>query len=639
MDSKDGKKKESIDEILSDLNGLLNKMPSILDGIRMPEIKPVEFSAPAPAPKPAAEEPAPVPEPEKEIPQPAFNADQTIVLQPFAGLQEGSPVPAEKPAAEEAAAQSAEAAKTEAEALVPQSLGDFMFGEDAQEQKPAETPAAKLSGEPVEPPVEAPAPGTEAPTLLVSPLTPPEDQAPEAGLVPADSAATELPDLSFQPLPEFRAEEPSSPQPDAGLRPAGGYDNTRDFGVPDIDALMQLSQDEIPAKQEPQPQSEPLTELQPEPQPEPKAEPQPEPAPEPEAIKEEPSMDELAEFERQLKAAGEQGGEMENKPGEEKQETSAEEAGRETAPVEPAAAPVTGFEGLTIEPEVPAQPEAQPEPAAQPQPFGEINLSPAAPGTPEEPAPQPEPSAGIELGGASQAENTLRLEPGSAPEAQPEPAAQAEAPREMELSVGRPADEVPQAEPAQGLVLEPSSAFMSGQQPQASGEETLVVPPPAGTSGEEERTVIYDPGAEPGSTSRSQAGDFDVLSIKQPPEGIPAERVRSVVFLYAPEEKAFCAAVLAELDAICLKSPSKPMFIRRASVRECASDMNANYILQMTTDVGAIGLVCVGAIPQEKIYEVENVFTSSGGFFRHYDSANFSHSAALDLVSDLILRV
>ena len=83
MDKKNEKKKESIDEILSDLNGLLNKMPSILDGIKMPEIKPVEFSSKQ---EPAArrEKPAPVPE----------KAPETREVR----REEPAPVPPEEPA-------------------------------------------------------------------------------------------------------------------------------------------------------------------------------------------------------------------------------------------------------------------------------------------------------------------------------------------------------------------------------------------------------------------------------------------------------------------------------------------------------------------------------------------------------------
>lgn len=611
MDSKDGKKKESIDEILSDLNGLLNKMPSILDGIRMPEIKPVEFAAPQPAPKPAEEAPAPVPEPEKESPLPVFNADKTVVLENFSALQEGASVPEQKPAADEplvieSFAKPAETAKQpETGGLVPQSLGDFMFGADA-EQKPQET----APGLPVEPQAALPEPAPESPVLPV--LSMPEEKTPEAGLIPADTVSAGTQDFSLQ-QPEPLVRQPEPAQPAEEIKPASVYEITRDFGVPDIDALMQLSQDEILGRPAPEPAQEPA--------PEPAAE----PVAEPEALKEDPSMDELAEFERQLKAAGEQEGEMENKP-EEKQEKPAEEVVPEAAaPAEPEFVPTAGFEGLTLEPET----------AAPQQTPGEMNLDPVTPEPQPEPAARIERSEGIDLGAAPQAESTLQFEP--QPEAQPEPAAQAEVPAELELSVGRPAEETPQEGSSQGLVLEPSNAFMSSPQASDAGDETLVVPPPA--AGDEDRTVVYDAGYAPGSTSRSKAGDFEGLAAKQAPEGIPADRVRSMMFLYSPEEKGFCAAVLAELDAICLKSATKPMFIRRAGVRECSSDMNANYILQMASDAGAIGLVCVGAIPQEKIYEVENVFTSSGGFFRHYDSASFSHSAALDLVSDLILRV
>ena len=594
MDSKDGKKKESIDEILSDLNGLLNKMPSILDGIRMPEIKPVDFDAPAP--KPGSETPSPVIEQKQEAPVPVFNAEKTVVLEPFSGLPEGSSATEVKPAAPEALAiesfpKLVEGLKqADTGGLVPQSLGDFMFGEDAQEEKPAPAAAVKLSGAPLEPPAEQPParePGEELPKLSVSPLTPPEAKAPDAELIPAT----------------------------ADLKPRNVYENTRDFGVPDIDALMQLSQEEILGK------------------------PEKEPAPEPEAAKEESSMDELAEFERQLKVAGEEGAGMEDKAAEHKSETPSEAIVPEAAPVEQAAVPGTGFEGLTIEPVAEVLPEAPPEVSA------ENNLSQSVqpetqpePAAQAEPAPQPESPAEMNLGVSVQAENTLQLEPARQQETRPEPSAQAETPAEPELSVGTPADKSFGTGPAQGMVLEPASAAFSGQPEPGAAEETLVVPP-ASPAGDEGKTVIYEVGAAPGSTFRSKAGDFDTLAVRQSPEGIPEERVRSIMFLYSPEEKGLCASVMAELDAICLKSPSKPMFVRRAMVRECTADMNANYILQMASDSGAVGLVCVGAIPQEKIYEVENVFTSSGNFFRHYDSSSFNHSVALDLVSDLILRV
>ena len=531
MDGKNDKKKESIDEILSDLNGLLNRMPSILDGIKMPEIKPVEFA-------PAREEKRP--EPAQPPAQPPAEADKTVVLEGFQGLPEGSQAPEPQPKSApqvpsdasdktiviESLSSLPEGAKApREEKLVPQSLGDFMFGGDASGM---EQPAEEPGPEPQEPkPAEAPKPAEE--DVRVS------------------------------------------------------FETTKDFGgIPDIDALMQLSESDLDglsaeeqageaapapgpaAKEEPAPVSLPeISPAEPAAVEEPSAAPGASaeaPAAAPEQPEAQPSEDELAEFEKQLAAAAPQGGEMENKPEEEKPQPEQPEE----RPAQEAGAPA-GFEALTIEPE----------------------------------------------GAASQPEPSLSVEPSPA-EAQP-------------------------AQPEPGLVLEPASAAVTPPA-EPSGEETLVVPPPAGAASDEEKTVIFEAGSTPGVTSRSQAGDLAGLAEKPAPEGIPPERQRSLAFLYAVEDKALCASLLAELDAICLKSADKPMFIRRASVRECEADVNANYVLQSVNDAGANGLICVGAIPQEKVYEIESVFNSAGGFFRHYDSSNFGHSAALDLVMDLILR-
>ncbi len=567
-DKNEKKKKESIDEILSDLNGLLNRMPSILDGIKMPEIKPVEFA-------PAREEKRP--EPAQPPAQPPAEADKTVVLEGFQGLPEGSQAPEPQPKSApqvpsdasdktiviESLSSLPEGAKApREEKLVPQSLGDFMFGGDASGM---EQPAEEPGPEPQEPkPAEAPKPAEE--DVRVS------------------------------------------------------FETTKDFGgIPDIDALMQLSESDLDglsaeeqageaapapgpaAKEEPAPVSLPeISPAEPAAVEEPSAAPGASaeaPAAAPEQPEAQPSEDELAEFEKQLAAAAPQGGEMENKPEEEKPQPEQPEE----RPAQEAGAPA-GFEALTIEPEGAAsQPEpslnAEPSPAeAQPaQPEPSLSLEPK----PEEAAPEP------------QLEPSLSVEPSPA-EAQP-------------------------AQPEPGLVLEPASAAVTPPA-EPSGEETLVVPPPAGAASDEEKTVIFEAGSTPGVTSRSQAGDLAGLAEKPAPEGIPPERQRSLAFLYAVEDKALCASLLAELDAICLKSADKPMFIRRASVRECEADVNANYVLQSVNDAGANGLICVGAIPQEKVYEIESVFNSAGGFFRHYDSSNFGHSAALDLVMDLILR-
>jgi len=59
-------------------------------------------------------------------------------------------------------------------------------------------------------------------------------------------------------------------------------------------------------------------------------------------------------------------------------------------------------------------------------------------------------------------------------------------------------------------------------------------------------------------------------------------------------------SILLELDAICLKSETKPMFVRRAFVKVFEQDTNPNLALQNVSDSKASGLICAGNIPQEK---------------------------------------
>ncbi|PKM98820.1 MAG: hypothetical protein CVU79_00815 [Elusimicrobia bacterium HGW-Elusimicrobia-3] len=753
MEGKPDKKKESIDEILSDLNGLLNKMPSILDGIKMPEMQPLELprkeepaaepvnpepeafhpetaeaAAPQPEPQSAAEpvtpepavffetapaaeaaalqpEPQPAAEPvtpepavvlpetpaaeeaatpQNELPQqpeaesaPSFDAEKTVMLEAFNGLGEGAPAP---------------------EPLAPQSLGDFMYGPGSEEQQPA-------AAAPAEPEPQA------APEFQAEPAAPAEKaDEPSAGLQPVPAFEPEAPEsgISLEPQPEPATEA----APEAPLQAAAeperveqaalpAYDNTRDFGIPDIDALLQLSGDgsieEKPGQQLPEAgvlpesvqaieQEKPAVSIQgldaaaqqPEqaggmmdekkteendglPQePAPAAEPSPfdafaidSPAPESGAqpqggeLNLEPSADAGLNLEPSAETplAQETGGlnlepSPETPPAQEAgglnlepsvETPAAQEAGGLN--LEPSAAMPAGQDGgetLRLEPagETPAQGgeelkfESSAEAAAAPAQDSPFGTEPAAENAAAEP--------GLELGGQPPAAGGLELSPSldlSGAQPQPEGADQTiPGGVGLELSVGQPPQEPAAAMPGGGLELD-------GGTP--GGEETLVAPAPEGDS-EGDRTMVYQ--AAPSNTSRAQAGDLEELAAKQAPEGIPAERLRTLMFLYGPDDKALCATALAELDAICLKSPTKPMFIKRASVKECDPDVNPNYVIQTVTDAGAQGLICLGSVPQEKVYEIENAFGTSGGFFRYYDSSTFSHSAALDLVADLILR-
>lgn len=692
MEEKPDKKKESIDEILSDLNGLLNKMPSILDGIKMPEMQPMELPKAA-QPEPEKDTlPEAAPLQDASPAEPAADAgDKTVVLPPFAGLEEGAPAPetpqtapetpqtapeTAQPAPDAPASFDAEktvvleafsglpegSAAPAPEKLEPQSLGDFMFGENAGDQQPASAP-------------ELPA-------------------APE----PAAASEAALPSIP-EPGPDSMVfgQGAEAPVPAASL-PA--FDNTKDFGIPDIDALMQMSDSGQAA---PEPAAEPLPEAGVMPEavqsieeskdavsiqgleeaaPVPAASPEglvnfEEPKEEPAAAQRpEAALEGLVNFD-EPEEKSEPAQAPEAAPASEPSPFDAFAIEASSAEAAPAAGDVPAVEALQPEPalEMPAPQAAEaagPEPAAEPlqgaetlkfettaeaaaqaPQFGALPDfgQPGAEAAPAEPAAEGIGIApGIELGGqplAAEAAPGIELSAGepqaeAADQTMPgagglelsvgQPQAGADAPSlpggaGLELSVGQPKNDAADQTMPGGSGLE-----LGG----GSGDATLVMPPPSGDAGDGDKTAIFQ--AAPSTTSRAQAGDLTDLAAKQPPEGIPAERIRTLMFLYASEDKALCATVLAELDAICLKSSVKPMFVKRAAVKECDPDANPNFILQSVTEAGAQGLVCLGSVPQDKIYELENTFSSSGGFFRYYDSSTFSHSSALDLVTDLILR-
>lgn len=623
-EKKEERKKESIDEILSDLNGLLNKMPAILEGIKLPEIKPLDLSEalkldiPAAAPEPA---PGPVPGPAPAwVPEPVSFTQKEDAFDKTVKLDESQlPGPA---------------ISGEKEKLGLQSLGEYMFSELSSASGGPRPPGGPGSDEN--------APGAQAPSFSVEPAG--LDSAPELPEIkPAvnepgpelrarpEPAAAEMHDIPgiYTPASQVNMDEVPVMEPENmdEEKKDKDLDGTRDFGVPDIDAMIRLSMEEaLPGKGPAAQDGTPVEQAGPAPDagsPEENA-PQPGPVPAPEA---KPDIETLM-----IEPAAA----PEARP----------EPDIETLMIEPASgiADEKGVEA-EIKGEVPADTET-PAPQADalentlselkledktPEPglvLEEPSMAPAAaPAAPDEEKTMvvPPPSSAS----PDALENALPAQPG------PEPAQQNASPQEFTLDIKEPSS----AEPVPGLELS-GSAF--GSIPAAAAgagdeDKTLVMPPPA-SGGDEDKTVIYEAGAtSPGTTSR-RSEDLGSLSSKQVPEGIPPERVRAVAFLYAREDAALCANMLAELDAVCLKSPSKPMFVQRAFVQICEPGTNGNVILQKVTDAKALGVVLLGEVPQDNVYEIENAVTAGGSFFRHLNREAFSHSAVLDLVTELILK-
>ncbi|OGS06816.1 MAG: hypothetical protein A2270_11615 [Elusimicrobia bacterium RIFOXYA12_FULL_51_18] len=634
-ENKEVKKKESIDEILSDLNGLLNKMPAILEGIKLPDIKPVDFSAAL------RETPAPVPE--RETPPAAEDAfDKTVKL-------DESPLP---PAM----------VPGEKEQMVLQSLGEYMFSADAPVPEPEKVVRrTPLQPEPMSFHME-PAGLDSAPAL---PEIKPEVQARTENpaveinqVYGGGSQAAEEADIE-----KFFVGGTENMEEEKTVNP---LDNTKDFGVPDIDAMMRLYQEEAvpPAKDAAvPPENASAGQAGPGPDAGASAEiaPQTESAREPDPVREtvsDPAHGAGSESDTDpelgleniiIKPASgiveEKGGVMdlnEENPGE---NTLSEQP----KPVDPEQQiPEAAAPGVEPQSEISSPQEFTLEIKEQtPEPGLVIDNANSAFNT-ELPAaviPDEEDKtlivASPSSGPQDALENTLSEQPKPVdPEQQiPEAAAPAVEPQPESSSPGEFTLKIQEPAPEPGLALDRTDSSLEINAPAASAgdeDKTMVIAPPSSGS-DDEKTVIYEAGANPGVTSRHRE-DLGSLIAKSAPESIPPERVRTVGFLYAQEDAALCSDMLSELDSICLRSPSKPMFIKRAFVHICEPGTNGNVVMQKVADFKAVGLVVLGNVPQESIYEIENVFTAGGVFFRHLPREGFSHSAVLDLVTEFILK-
>ena len=153
-----------------------------------------------------------------------------------------------------------------------------------------------------------------------------------------------------------------------------------------------------------------------------------------------------------------------------------------------------------------------------------------------------------------------------------------------------------------------------------------------------EATIMAAPGDAPSLTNRTKyTGDIKDLIEKQVPEGIPDERIKSLVFLYTSNDETLCAEILNTMDMICLKSETKPMFVKRPVVKVCEPHMRGDSAQTLVSENEAMGIICVGDMPSEMIYDIENVFSTNKSYFQHINKESFNHELIVDLVADLIL--
>ncbi|MCX5786703.1 MAG: hypothetical protein NTX59_13560 [Elusimicrobia bacterium] len=734
MAEKNGKKKESIHDILSDLNGLLNRMPSLLDGIKLPELKPVVFESPAneqkaatpPEPPdsspreqktrleaeteselqtPAAQEPVSLKAPDS----PAGAEPEKIVIQSlgeslFAGDETGPKKNEPLPEKQEAGVLESgfKNAGLETKPIGLSVPAEFTLEEiAAKAETRKETPekpliasgrdgASDLAPEPVENEPLGPAPIEAAPLFgntggrdiedglsapEEGPVNPPDasvaDNAigqrqasvtaagegvqgsftPTSAADAGDTVSAELPsqDTETSP-PELASEAPEAGKAGGG---AGSYEATADPGIPDADGMFNILQGKESDPNVPGPallaQEEgsnlPNDMLKTDSLPQKSGVSQPDTESSP--IGSNPSGAETPEQKLDKPALTDEG-----QTGPQNADTLADAFGQTARPAaEPAT--VTGEEAASTtlsekKPELnPTEAEIQGLVLSDSDGLG-LEPAPAPAISPAEPvagAPLPPEDGGLvieEPGAAPAGKNPFGDD--KTPAAAPTAAGAEQTPSgygglELEpapaVSPAKPVAGAPLPPEDGGLVIEEPGAAPAGKNP-FEDDKTLVIAS-SSSSGEYEHAVSDEPGQSDFS-KRSQSRSLDTLSKKQPPAAVPQERIITVAFLYSEGNESLMTSILSELDAICLKSETKPMFVRRAFVKVYEQDANPNFILKNVSASKAAGLICTGDIPSEKFDDLENVFSPSGLFLRHLTAENFNHSSALDLILELMLR-
>ena len=324
-----------------------------------------------------------------------------------------------------------------------------------------------------------------------------------------------------------------------------------------------------------------------------------------------------------------------------------EDAAEQTLQVEPAAGAEEQVEGIQPEPAAEAVSD-EIEPVLETQQTEEIkNIEDAA-----EQTLQAEPVAGAE----EQVEG-IQPEPAltEAMSEEPEPVLETQQTEEIKNIEDTAEQTLSDSSAAEQdddktLVLESSASVFSNEAPgQSEGlndaeaadiqpSNDLQSPSLEGAQDSGEETMMAAPEDNPSITNRKKfTGNISELIEKQIPDGIPDERIKPIIFLYAMTDESLCADIINTLDSICLKSKTKPMFIKRPVVKVCDPEMKGEYAMQLVNEHEALGLICVGDVPQDTVYEIQNAFNTKENLFRHITKENFNYALTVDIVADLIL--
>lgn len=151
----------------------------------------------------------------------------------------------------------------------------------------------------------------------------------------------------------------------------------------------------------------------------------------------------------------------------------------------------------------------------------------------------------------------------------------------------------------------------------------------------EDKTILFAP------SQKAESAAFindSLIDNEEKAKDIPSERVKNIGIITAFDQE-FTNLVLKEIDEICFSSKDKPMYMKRVFAINYTEDINANFILEKAKESNVVAVLSIGDFPSEKNYELNSIFSTAKIIFKNIDHANFNKNNILDFIMDVIISL
>lgn len=117
---------------------------------------------------------------------------------------------------------------------------------------------------------------------------------------------------------------------------------------------------------------------------------------------------------------------------------------------------------------------------------------------------------------------------------------------------------------------------------------------------------------------------------------IPQERTRRIGIIYALSDERLLVDFIKKLDEISSASAEKPMFVERSFFMVYDENFSTETLLVNSQNANINAVVCIGELPLDKMYEIENSVLQAGYLFLVVKRNSFSDTLVIDFLCDLI---